>query len=98
MEIKLTCPLGHECEKAVDNVIHRCAWYVEVLGKHPQSEEQLSEFRCSLTWMPILLLENARTNRGQTDAICSLRNEQVSGQKEFVNMLAVVAQKRLNQE
>jgi len=91
MKIKTTCPLGHECEKAVDNTIERCAWYIEVAGKHPQTGEDINEFQCSLTWLPTLLIENARTNRGQTAAIESLRNEQVIGQQQFLRLMQQAA-------
>ena len=34
-----------------------------------------------MTWQPILLVENAQTNRGQTQALESFRNEVVTGQQ-----------------
>ena len=75
MEVKITCPLGHECEKAIDGHLERCAWYVEIAGVHPQTGDETREWGCSMAWMPILLIENARTNRGQTAALESFRNE-----------------------
>lgn len=96
MEVKYNCPLGHKCEKRVDDeTIERCAWYVEMHGEHPTTKEQLNTFRCSLAWMPILLVENAQTNRGQTAAIESLRNEQVNGQRQFLSLLQQAATKKL---
>jgi hypothetical protein len=75
MDAVITCPLGAKCEEIKDNKLHRCAWYSELQGKHPQKEENISEWRCALAWMPILLVENAGTNRGQTAAIESFRNQ-----------------------
>jgi len=79
MKVVITCPLGHTCEKAVDGAIERCAWYTNIQGKHPQSEEIIDQWKCAMTWQPILLVENAQTNRGQTQALESFRNEVVKG-------------------
>ena len=87
MEVKSTCPLGHECETAADNTIHRCAWYTEVEGTNPQSEEVIKEWRCAMSWMPMMMIENAQTNRGQTAALESFRNETVKGQQEYLKLV-----------
>jgi hypothetical protein len=87
MEIKVTCPLGHQCETAENNTISRCAWYIEIDGTNPQSEEIINEWRCSLSWMPMLQIEQAKTNRGQTAALESFRNETVKGQAEFNSLV-----------
>ena len=83
MEIKTTCPLGHECEKAIDGHMERCAWYVEISGIHPQTGVETREWKCAMAWLPILTLESARTNRGQTAALESFRNEMVEAQKRL---------------
>lgn len=88
MEIKETCPLGAECEEIKDNQMQRCAWYVCLKGKDPQSEKEIDEWKCSMAWMPIMLIENAQTNRGQTQAIESLRNETKSGQEIFNKIIS----------
>ena len=45
------------------------------VGAHPQTGEPIRQWKCAVfEWQPILLLEIARTNRGQTHAIESLRN------------------------
>ena len=95
MEIKTTCPLGHECEKAVDGAVHRCAWYVEIVGIHPQTGEDIREWSCSMAWMPVLLVENARTNRGQTAAIESFRNETVKGNEQFADLISQATKERM---
>ena len=87
-EIKYTCPLGSDCETIKDNQIHRCMWYVALAGKDPQSEKMIDEFSCAMAWLPILLVENAMTNRGQTQALESFRNEVSKGQNTFNQMFA----------
>lgn len=94
MEVKMTCPLGAECEEIKDNKIHRCVWYVCLKGKDPQSEKAIDEWKCSMAWMPIMLVENAQTNRGQTKALESFRNEMVKGQQVFNEMLASAGKKK----
>ena len=80
METVHTCPLGSKCEEIKDNKLHRCMWYTQIAGTNPQTGQQVDESKCSLAWMPILLIENARTNQGQTEAICSLREETIKRQ------------------
>lgn len=93
MEVKVTCPLGSECEEIKDNKIHRCRWYINVKGIHPQTKEEVDTWDCSMAWLPLLTIENAKTNRGQTQALESLRNEMIKGQNEFNTLLSDIAQK-----
>lgn len=90
MNIIVECPLGGACEKTTDEGLHRCAWYVHLRGKDPQDQE-VDEWRCAMAWMPILQTETAMTNRGQTQALESFRNESVKVQKDFTNMLFTAA-------
>ncbi len=75
IDVKYECPLGSTCEKVKDDSIIRCSWYVCIRGKDPQSEEYIDQWRCSMAWIPTLLVENAQTNRGQTQAIERLGND-----------------------
>lgn len=79
MELKtvLSCPLGHKCEEAKGGEIHRCAWFVKLAGQNPMTGEQVDEQGCAMSWMPVLLVENSRTNRGTSAAVESFRNEMV---------------------
>jgi hypothetical protein len=78
-ELIITCPLGSKCTEIKDNKVHRCAWYTKIVGKDAQGEEH-DDWACAIAWMPILTIEMANTNRGQTAAIESLRNETVKRQ------------------
>jgi len=90
------CPLGEKCwtTKTDDEgeYISTCHWYVEVRGKNPQSEEQISDWKCALAWLPLIGIENSQTNRGQTQAIERLTNESVKGQKQLGQLLASMGQ------
>ena len=97
MDIEITCPLGSKCEEIRDNRVHRCAWYTCIKGKDPQSEETLDEWRCAIAWMPILQVETAQTNRGQTQALESFRNEMVDQNGHFL-ALAATRMKQLGRD
>lgn len=57
---------------------HRCTWYVHLFGSDPQTGEQLNKFGCSIAFLPILLIENAKEVRQTAGAVESARNEQVN--------------------
>jgi hypothetical protein len=86
IETILTCPLGSKCEEAKDGKIYRCAWYTKLQGKNPQSEEIIDEWGCAISWLPLMQVEVAQTNRGQTAAICSMRDESIKRQDIALNL------------
>lgn len=98
MEIIYDCPFGSKCEEVKDNKIHRCKLYINVKGKHPQSEEIIDQWDCGFAWLPILMIENAQTNRGQTQALESFRNEVVKNQKEFNTIFFSEINRRVDME
>jgi len=86
-DIVFTCPLGSVCEEIKDNKLHRCIWYTKVRGKDPNTGENVDDWSCAISWMPLLQIEMSNTNRSQSAALESFRNETVKGQKEFNNLL-----------
>ena len=87
MEIKTTCPLGHTCEKIVDDHIEVCAWYTKLVGKDPQTDMPIDESRCAIAWNPIMLVEQSGTNRQVSAAVHSLRNEMVVRQDAAIALV-----------
>jgi hypothetical protein len=84
LEVIVECPLGGKCEYIGDDKkLHRCAWYTHLIGKNPQSEQQVDEWKCAMAWMPLMMVENAQTIRGVQAATESFRNEMVLGQQLF---------------
>lgn len=73
IEPKNNCPLHNfgPC-KQLD-----CAWFTQLRGKHPQSEEEIDDWGCAIAWMPVLLVENAQMQRQTGAAVESFRNEMV---------------------
>lgn len=95
LPVRTVCPLGMSaCREVKDGSIHQCAWVVNIVGKNPQSDDVVDEWRCSMAWTPILLVENAQTNRGQTQAIESMRNEMTQGQQTFSSIMLTLAENK----
>lgn len=80
MDIKTTCPLGSECEKVAGDGIERCAWYIKMQGSNPQTNEPIEEWRCAMSWMPILAIENNGTLNATNAVLQSMRNENTKRQ------------------
>jgi hypothetical protein len=87
IEVEFFCPLGSTCEEVKGGVIRRCAWYTKMLGLDPNTGEEIDDWACSMSWMPMLQVEMSNTNRGQTAALESFRNETVKGQDAFNNLV-----------
>ena len=57
-------------------------------GKNPQNDEEyIDEWKCNRTWIPLLLVENSRQSRSTAIAVESLRNEQVKGHEQFMDVI-----------
>jgi len=85
MDVTITCPLGSVCEEIKDNKICRCAWYVKMTGVDASGEDH-DEWKCAMAWQPILLTEVSGTNRGQTSALESFRNETIVRQDKALEI------------
>lgn len=82
------CPLlNQECIK------DRCAWWVKLVGKHPQTGVPLDEWDCAVFWLPILLVENAQEMRGHQAAVESFRNV-VNRQQPFFDAMTRFVEQR----
>jgi hypothetical protein len=88
LEVESTCPLGSTCEEVKDNKIYRCAWYTKMVGLDPNTGKEVDDWACAMSWMPMLQVEMSSTNRGQTAALESFRNETVKGQAEFNKIIS----------
>lgn len=53
----------------------KCAWFIQIRGKHPQTGQEIDEWGCSMAWMPVLMIENAQQTRQAGAATESMRNE-----------------------
>ena len=66
-----------------------CMFWTHVQGAHPQTGHPVDHFDCSIKWLPLLLVENARHVRGAQAAVESMRNEVVQRQDALNNAVAL---------
>ena len=70
------CPLiQKKCKE------HKCKFYIQVMGKNPQTGQDVNEWNCAVTWLPMLLIEGSQQTRQTGAAIESFRNEMVKIQQ-----------------
>jgi hypothetical protein len=66
------CPLSRKSCLA-----SKCSWWIQLRGKSPQTGNDIDEFKCAISWLPILLIEVAHKEYQTGAAIESFRNETV---------------------
>jgi hypothetical protein len=73
------CPLiKKECVQL------RCAWFTQLRGVHPQTGQEIDEWMCAISAMPMLQIEVAKEARQGAAATESFRNEMVRAQAEVL--------------
>lgn len=82
--MKVICPLVKK--PCLEN---GCTFWTHVSGTHPQTGARLDQFDCSIKWLPMLLVENARSVKGAQAAVESMRNEVVQRQEVLNNAVAL---------
>lgn len=87
IEPKANCPLNNfePCKQL------ECAWFLKIQGQHPNTGEQIDEWGCSMTWMPILLINSAREQHSTSAAVESFRNEMVKANEVSQKVLLATA-------
>jgi len=98
-EKTMLCPLMKgpcvEDGSIVDNKLVACKFWITVAGTNPQTGEQINNSDCSFAWMPILMVENSRVNRGTSTAVESFRNEMVKANEVSQQVLIAAAQQSM---
>lgn len=80
--MKKVCPLTSEpCLE------HGCEWYTHIVGANPQTGEQVDKFGCTITFLPMLLIENSQQQRQTGAAVESFRNEMVNQNGQLLPVL-----------
>lgn len=80
------CPLIKEDCKGLG-----CSWFVQLRGNNPQTGEPVDEWGCSVTWLPMLLIENSQMQRQTGSAVESFRNEMVRANETSQKVLLAAA-------
>jgi hypothetical protein len=66
-----------------------CAWYTRVQGYDMNSGNQVDNYECAISWLPMLLIENSGQQRQTGSAVESFRNEMVKANE--VNTQLILA-------
>ena len=84
LEVGKFCPLiGKDC------IGMECSWFTQVRGRHPQTGEEIDEWGCAVTWMPVLLIDNTQQQRQTGAAVESCRNETVKKLQDSVTQMKI---------
>ena len=84
LEVKDNCPLNNfeKCKQ------WDCAWYILISGKHPQTGKDVNDWGCAISYLPMLLVENARMSNQTGAAVESFRNEMVKDNAELQRLVS----------
>ena len=69
-----TCPYTGHKDKCAQHFMN-CPKWIQVQGAHPQTGEQINDWRCADAWLPMLMIENSQQQRSTGAAVESFRNE-----------------------
>ena len=64
---------------------HNCKFYIQVLGKNPNTGQEVNQWDCAVSWLPMLLIEGSQQTRQAVSAIESFRNEMVNAQQQLLS-------------
>jgi hypothetical protein len=60
----------------------KCAWYTQVRGINPNTGQEIDEWGCAVSWMPVMSIEVAQKQYQTGAAVESFRNEVVRANAE----------------
>jgi len=63
-----------------------CPAWVQIMGYNNNTGEQINEYKCTDTWMPILAIENSNQQRATAAEVEALRNEVALQHKQLVGL------------
>ena len=66
---KKFCPLLNK--KCIE---HKCAWFTNVSGSNPQTGVEFDRWECSITFIPLLQIEQTKAALGNQAATVEVRN------------------------
>lgn len=69
-----------------------CAWYTRVQGYDMNSGNQVDNYECAISWLPMLLIENSGQQRQTGAAVESFRNEMVKSNEVNTQLLLAAAE------
>lgn len=87
IEAKANCPLNgfNPCKQL------ECAWFLQIQGTNPNTGQEINEWGCAISWLPILTIENSQQQRQTGAAVESFRNEMVKANETGQRVLLAAA-------
>ena len=76
------CPLIKK-----DCIQTKCAWFTQVRGTHPQTGQEVDEWGCAISWMPVLLIENSQQQRQTGAAVEDFRNQMIDSNDRTLQLM-----------
>jgi hypothetical protein len=84
---------GSFCPLVKDECLQlKCAWFMQLRGKNPQTGADVDEWGCAMTWLPMLMIENSQQQRHTGAAVESFRNEMVKANETTAHILSATVQ------
>ena len=68
-----------------------CAWFTRVQGYDMNSGNQVDNYECAISWLPMLLIENSGQQRQTGSAVESFRNEMVKANEVNTKLILATA-------
>lgn len=87
----LLCPLWR---KDMSEVCHTCPWYIQMRGVNKNSGQDVDQWGCTISFLPMLLIENAAVENRTGAAVESFRNEMVSSNQRTAEALLMATHSR----
>jgi len=84
------CPLIKK-----DCVETKCAWFTRIQGYDTNTGNQVDEWQCAISLMPMLLVENSGQQRQTGAAVESFRNEMVKANDQTAKVLLASVKQNL---
>ena len=78
-----------------DCIKDSCMFWTHLIGKNPQTGAEIDEFNCAISFLPMLLIENAKNVSQTQAAVESFRNKAVKFQDMLVG--AINTSRKLSQ-
>lgn len=88
--MKKKCPiLKEECWE------HGCEFYTHLLGRNPQTGLDEDKWGCAVSWLPVLLIENASVMRQTAASVDKVATEVHGQHTTFIRALPDRAKERI---
>lgn len=84
------CPLVKK-----DCVEMKCAWFTRIQGFDTNTGNQVDEWQCAISLLPMLLVENSGQQRQTGAAVESFRNEMVKANDQTAKVLLASVKQKL---